>query len=370
MAKPFPLDLIFAKEALRAGGGLALSGGVILALQDPVIETSTSGSTGPAPKILRRSIASWEASFAVNRARFSYHSEDIFAHFGAPKASIGLYTLFEAVRAQAGLVLNAADLAAATILHATPTQLRQFLARARSPLPRLRLILAGGGALDAATRSALQSLAPQAQIHAYFGAAETSFITMTEADTPEGSVGRPYPNVELALLPLAGQDPDKSSNFGEIAVASPYLFDGYLAGTDPLTRTAPLPSGARGLAFGEVGRRDGQGNLWLLGRVNRMFTVADQNLFPEALEAWLMAQEGVLHAAILPRPDALREAVPVGFYCVKSEACADPDALLAKARAEFGPLLAPRRLTEVCDWPLLPSGKTDLRALQNRPDDA
>jgi long-chain acyl-CoA synthetase len=39
-------------------------------------------------------------------------------------------------------------------------------------------------------------------------------------------------------------------------------------------------------------------------------------------------------------------------------------AILQAARAALGPLKAPRCLIWVSDWPLLASGKTDLRALK------
>jgi long-chain acyl-CoA synthetase len=90
-----------------------------------------------------------------------------------------------------------------------------------------------------------------------------------------------------------------------------------------------------------------------------MVTVADQNVFPEEIEAFLLAQPGVTRAAVLPRADALRghvlDAVVMG---------GDPDALLAACRRRLGPLKTPRRVLCVADWPLLASGKTDLATLR------
>ena len=90
-----------------------------------------------------------------------------------------------------------------------------------------------------------------------------------------------------------------------------------------------------------------------------MVTVADQNVFPEEIEAFLLGQPGVTQAAVLPRADALRghvlEAVVMG---------GDAAALLSACRRRLGPLKTPRRVLQVGDWPLLASGKTDLAALQ------
>ena len=97
------------------------------------------------------------------------------------------------------------------VLYATPAQLRGLA----GALPDLRLVLVGGSKLDAGLRAGLAALAPGAELREFYGAAETSFITLADADTPEGSVGRAYPGVELDIRQ------------GEVWVKSPYLFNGY-----------------------------------------------------------------------------------------------------------------------------------------------
>jgi long-chain acyl-CoA synthetase len=42
----------------------------------------------------------------------------------------------------------------------------------------------------------------------------------------------------------------------------------------------------------------------------------------------------------------------------------ETEAVLAAGRAVFGPLKAPRAVHWMRDWPMLPSGKTDLAALE------
>lgn len=345
-----------ARTAFAAGQGVAI-GAELTALSAPMILCTTSGSTGAAPKVIRRSLASWRASAEVNAQLFAYRASDCFACLGAAQHSLALYAAFEASHCGAKLLSGAglraraqgALLQQASVLHATPSQIR--LLAGQPPMPA-RLLLLGGGALDPATAALAAELFPQAQVRSYFGASETSFITLADAQTPQGSVGRAYPQVALRLLGADGQ-PMPQGSAGEIAVQSPYLFERYDQGADPQTRWIDGY-----LAFGEIGQLDSAGNLTLLGRKNRMFTVAEQNLFPEAMEAWFLAQTGVRQAAVLPRADGLRGAHPVAF--VQGGA---PEALLSDARAAFGPTLAPRRVVALPDWPLLPAGKTDLQAL-------
>jgi long-chain acyl-CoA synthetase len=162
---------------------------------------------------------------------------------------------------------------------------------------------------------------------------------------------------QVRLLVEAGGTglPDADgAGLGEIWVRSPYLFVSY-AGED--RGSARWDQGW--LSVGEIGRIEG-GQLYLAGRAGRMVTVADQNVFPEEIEAFLAAQTGVTRVAVLPRADALRGVVMVAV--AQGDPACEAD-LLAAGRRQFGPLKAPRAVIWRQDWPMLASGKTDLAAL-------
>ena len=237
-------------------------------------------------------------------------------------------------------------------LWASPPQLQLLVEAGRQPLPALRHLLIGGAKLENGLRAALTAMCPNAEIREFYGAAEASFITLTDATTPVHSVGMPYPGVAISIGKPGGLD--THTNPGRVWVRSPYLFRGY-AGADH--GRAEWQDGWLGL--GEIGRIE-SGCLVLLGRADRMVTVAGQNVYPEAIEAFLLRQPGVTRAAALALPDARRghliEAVVMG-----DPAC--DAAVLAAARAEFGTMAAPRRLHWRTDWPMLASDKPDLRAL-------
>lgn len=331
-------------RALAAGQGFRIGG--YGPLPDQGFETLTSGSTGQ-PRRIARSVASWTASFAVNARLFGIGPGRRLAVLGGPVHSLSLYGALEGaclgaeVHVLAGLRPDrqAAALAVREVdtLYATPAQLRGL----DRPLPGLRLVLVGGSKLDAALRVHLATLAPEAEIREFYGAAETSFITLADAETPEGSVGRPYPGVEIRV------------DAGEVRVRSPYLFTGY----------ASDPGGAvwqdGWLSVGEMGRLEG-GFIWLDGRKGRMVTVADQNVFPEAIEALMETLPGITRAAVLPEPDARRGTV---LFAVAMGDPAAEAAVLAHLRHVLGPLKAPRRILWRDDWPETAAGKTDFAAL-------
>jgi len=324
--------------------------------------TLTGGASGH-PKAVRRSQASWIASFTTNATRFGLKTPDSVAVLGQLSHSLSLYGLLEAMH----LGLDAHVLAGisprqqakrlatvgATLLYATPTQLRLLARGGTAPLPSLRLVLCGGGALDAATRQAVRALCPRAALHEFYGAAETSFITISGADTPDGSVGRAYPGVELQLRDQAGQLTDGP---GEIWVRSPYLFEGYALGA-----SAETGRNAGFVTVGEIGTLDHDGNLWIKGRRKRMVNIADQVVFPEAVEAVIAAQDGA-GCAVVPRHDPLRGMHLVAVIEGPRDA-ARATAIQSACRAELGPLATPRTVLFRSELPLLPSGKIDLSAL-------
>jgi len=357
---PRPAGAVIAPRPAGAALVQAMAAGVFRiggAGPAPVagFETLTSGSSG-VPRRVARSAASWIASFAVNGERFGIGPAVVVGVPGGVEQSLALYAGIEALHLGADLHLleglrpdrQAAALAArrVAVLYASPAQLRP-LVEAGQVWAELRLVVVGGSKLDPLLRARLAKVAPEARLREFYGAAETSFIALTDDDSPPESVGRAYPGVEIDIR--AG---------GRIWVRSPYLFSGYAggcAGGDP--GAAVWDDGW--LSVGEIGHLAG-GHLYLAGREGRMVTVADQNVFPEAVEALLLAQPGVRQAAVLPRPDAARGVVLVAV--LQGDAALEA-AILRAVRADLGPLRAPKAVIWRQDWPLLPSGKTDLAAL-------
>lgn len=315
----------------------------------------SSGSTGRA-RTIRRSQASWIASFNVSRDHFGLGPGERYAVLGHLGHSLSLYASVEALHLGARLLVLAQDSPRAqiqqlaqhaiTVLYATPAQLRRLqLAADGAALPLMRHVFCGGGKLDAACQADMQTLCPNARILEFYGASETSFITIADRATPQGSVGRAYPGVRLRL-----------DAQGQVWVASPYLFDGYDPEDGPqIARDGDFVS------VGDIGELDAQGNLFLRGRASRMVTVADRNLFLEDVEAVLAANGAGLSAA-LALPDPQR-----GHAVLAVVEGAPDDRLAARLRRacrnQIGSHAAPRQIRFVARLPLLASGKPDLVTL-------
>ncbi|UWR22818.1 AMP-binding protein [Sulfitobacter sp. S190] len=347
------LGLLGATLGRDRGFCVSSSGGTLPDIPADHFVTLTGGTSG-APRQVLRTQASWIASFRANAAAFSYTSHDHIATLGRLSHSLTLYAALEALHL--GLAYSALDgdkpaaQAAAlrksgvSVLYATPTQLRLLLADGPA-LPDLRLVLCGGGALDAPTREAMAKACPKAECLVFYGAAETSFITICDTTTPAASVGRAYDGVALDIRD------------GIIWVRSPYVFERYLTGTNPHTRRD-----ADGwLSLGESGRLDAQGNLFLRGRAGRMITVADQNLFLDEIDRFLADKTDIPPCVAIAEDDSKRGARVSLVVESRADTALEAE-LRAECRTAFGAHAVPHRILFVDALPLLDSGKPDLTA--------
>lgn len=346
-------------DAMRADTGrFSVNGGTVIDQDARTILTQTSGSTGT-PKIIRRSHTSWTASFAQNARLFQIGAGTRVAIAGGLAHSLTTYALCETL-ALGGVAVMLGDrmsrdrmsaLNGASVLYATPTFLRLIAAKAPT-LPDLRHVVTGGGILTGGERVALAAIAPDARVHEFFGAAETSFVTLSDPDTPAGSVGRAYPAVQITIAD--GDTPLSAGQIGAIWVDGPYLFDGYVSGGDAQTQRGPM-----GINIGEMGHLDAGGFLYLAGRATRMVTVGDVNVFPERVEAALRAIPNITDAAVVAVPDRLRGHRLIAWV----EGTGDPDALRMALRDALPPAFVPARIHVMDALPRLPAGKADLQTL-------
>ena len=333
----------------------------------PVLRCLSGGSSG-APSQVRRTHASWIRCFAVNAEIFGLSPADTYAVLGGMAHSLALYAAMEAVHLGADLRLLSGlsprvqmermreD--AATILYATPSQIGLLNAASgqdrRMLAPSLRKLLVGGSKLQPRQVETSRQLFPNADIHEFFGATETSFISLGGPDTPQDSVGRAYPGVEIRFGGNAA-----ANGHGELRVRSPYAAIGYAIGQKGRARWR---NGF--VATGDIGRLGTDGWLYLHGRADRCIKIADKAVHPEEVESVIQAIGGVAHAAAVPVADRLRGSVLTAFVHIAPDGPAVGE-IEQKCRTALDPLKCPKRIVALDRWPLLASGKTDLGALRD-----
>ena len=177
-----------------------------------------------------------------------------------------------------------------------------------------------------------------------------------------GSVGRPLPGYDVALLDPEGMESDD----GEIALRLSRrplgLMQSYLGDT---ARSSAALEGDF-YRTSDVASRDTDGYFWYVGRTDDVFKSADYRISPFELENVLIEHPSVAEAAIVPSPHPTRGSVPKAYVIIKSGF--EPSSelageILAYCRDRVAPYKRIRRL-EFADLPKTVSGK--IRRVQLR----
>jgi acetyl-CoA synthetase len=190
-------------------------------------------------------------------------------------------------------------------------------------------------------------------------------------DIKPGSMGRPIPGVEAAIVRVREdgeveliETPDTA---GELALRPgwPSMFRGYL-GQDERYRKC-FRSGW--YLTGDLARRDADGYYWFVGRADDVIKSAGHLIGPFEVESALLEHKAVAEAGVIGKPDATVGAIVKAFVSLKS-GFAPSDALrrelLAHARRKLGPAVAPREIEILPGLPKTRSGKIMRRLLKAR----
>jgi amino acid adenylation domain-containing protein/FkbM family methyltransferase len=247
-------------------------------------------------------------------------------------------------------------------------------AQALAPvLPRLRYLIVGGDALDAAVvRRVLADSPPQQLINGY-GPTESTVFALTHAvhEVPAGAhsvpIGRPIANTRAYLLDAGGQ-PVPVGVAGEIHIAGDGLALGYLNRPELTAErfVADPFHGGRMYRTGDLGRYRSDGTIEFLGRNDHQVKLRGYRIELGEIEARLQQQPGVREAVVLAREDSPGDKRLVAYYTAAGTPGADPEeppALRAALEGELPGYMLPAAFVRLERFPLTASGKVDRKAL-------
>lgn len=178
----------------------------------------------------------------------------------------------------------------------------------------LRRIITGGAPVSPGLLAQLNSVAPHAEVLSVYGGTEAEpvavmpaaeVLTETAALTATGA-GIPLGHPVLGVRILDSQGHDLGlRDIGEIWVAGEHVARAYFANPRADAENKRLEAdGGVWHRMGDVGYRDEQGRLWLVGRVNTLIRRAGCVLYPVRVEAALDTLPFVRQAALVGAPDA------------------------------------------------------------------
>jgi len=145
---------------------------------------------------------------------------------------------------------------------------------------------------------------------------------------------------------------------GELCVKAPFIMDGYLDGD----------AGAAGfldggfLRTGDLGRIDGDGFVWLVGRRKEIVNCGGFKVLPEEVEEALRSHPAVGDVMVAGVPDERLGEVPWAFVVARPGddaigASTSADAIVEHARVRLAAYKVPRGVCFVDELPRTASGK-------------
>jgi acetyl-CoA synthetase len=120
---------------------------------------------------------------------------------------------------------------------------------------------------------------------------------------------------------------------------------------------------------GDGAKKDTDGDLWLLGRVDDVMLVSGHNISTTEVESALVSHPRVAEAAVVGASDPVTGQAIVAFTILRGEGEQEGDDLAAELRnyvaQVLGPIARPRQILVVAELPKTRSGKIMRRLLRD-----
>ncbi len=232
---------------------------------------------------------------------------------------------------------------------------------------RVRLVITGGANADPNLLQQLQQTFPQAIVMNLYGLSETSGAALmspwdSDFEATVRSVGRPLPGVELRIVTSDGRDA-AAGEPGELWIRGELTAVGYL---DMPAESAAAFSD-RWLHTGDVGCRDDEGFVTLMGRSKEMYVQGGFNVYPIEVENVLLCHPDVLMVAGIGVPDPVLGEVGRYYVVPKPGAQPSEESLIDYCRTLLADYKAPRQILFRDSLPMTPTGKIAKARLLEEP---
>lgn len=237
----------------------------------------------------------------------------------------------------------------------------------------LRLLTNSGGAMPQPLLKSLLQIFPNAKPFLMYGLTEafrSSYLEPAMIDAKPGSMGKAIPFADLLVLRPDGSE-CADDEPGELVHRGPLVSLGYwndVARTNERFRPDPVQPTAvvnKALAVwsGDEVRRDADGYLYYLGRLDEMLKCSGFRISPAEVEQLVYQSAPQLYdvAAIgVPFGDA--DSAVLLLYCC--DALVDEKALLSQLRQQLPHYMCPKALQKLDELPKTANGKLDRKSLR------
>jgi fatty-acyl-CoA synthase len=156
----------------------------------------------------------------------------------------------------------------------------------------------------------------------------------------QGSAGKPYPFVDVALREERSGRLVDGPGTAELVVRGPNVFAGYW--NRPQETEAAFADGW--LRTGDLAERDEEGFYRICGRIKDMYISGGENVYPAEVESVLFEHGAVADAAVVGAPDERWGEAGVAFVVLDTGADASGEELREWCRARLAAFKVPREV--------------------------
>ncbi|ALV43976.1 acetyl-coenzyme A synthetase [Pseudarthrobacter sulfonivorans] len=187
--------------------------------------------------------------------------------------------------------------------------------------------------------------------------------------TKPGSAQTPLPGIAVDVVDEQGESvPNGHGGFLVIREPWPAMLRGIWG--DPERFKETYWSRFEGMYFaGDGAKKDEDGDIWLLGRVDDVMNISGHRLSTTEIESALVSHPSVAEAAVVGAADETTGQAVVAFVILRGDAVDAGDATIAELRnhvgKEIGPIAKPKTILVVPELPKTRSGKIMRRLLKD-----
>ncbi len=335
---------------------------------------STTGSTG-FPKFVQKPIFSMMEHSKAQVERVGMTADDVvsiiaptsggpntFGYLDAPLvgAKTVMIEQFEAEE-----TLRRVEREKITLLSVVPTMALKMTDHDKFKdydLSSLRVVIMGGAACPPDVMKKLEETLER-PVTLWYGGVDVGIGTLCSPnDSTEvrwKSVGRMFGDFEAKIVKEDGSTA-ATGEAGEVYLRGPHNYTGYHK--DP-EANQQVWTEDNWYKSGDLGKVDGQGNLYLVGRIKDIIIRGGQNISPSEVEASIEKHEKVAAVAIVGMPDNLMGEKVVAYVVPRTPTLDEINAFLRANKIAAYKL--PERLEIVAELPMVgDSGKVDKKVLR------
>jgi len=226
-------------------------------------------------------------------------------------------------------------------------------------------VTVGGAATPMQAKRDLARIFDQAEVIEAYGQSEsTNGVTMARGtsvfDHP-GTIGRPNPYVLVDVRRRDGNLAEVDEE-GEIVIGGPTVMQGYYR--DKAASAAAIRDGW--LHTGDLGRRDGDGNFYITGRVKNLIISGGENISPVEIEDVLRQHPAVADVAVIGTPHPKWGEQVTAIIVRREGRPLTAEALIDFAGQRLAAFKKPRRIEIVAALPRNAANKVQTNLLKQQ----